>query len=145
MCAVASPPTKPTQSFLTHSLLFQLNKQKHTQQFDQYMRQYLAANPEYSKYDYPSFEEFDKDGDNSITFAEWQQYIADAESAACKSSGGSYFLSLQHIRTHPFTHSFLLPHPSYSGAGTTHVPAAAKSQGGWWAQEITPLSLQKKG
>ncbi|KAM3576487.1 hypothetical protein VYU27_001651 [Nannochloropsis oceanica] len=51
-------------------------------EFDQYMRQYLAANPEYSKYDYPSFDEFDKDGDNSITFAEWQQYIQDAEAAA---------------------------------------------------------------
>eukprot|EP00624_Nannochloropsis_granulata_P004790 evm.model.NODE_339_length_6327_cov_21.577841.1 len=46
------------------------------------MRQYLAANPEYSKYDYPSFDEFDKDGDHSITFAEWQQYIQDAEAAA---------------------------------------------------------------
>jgi len=51
------------------------------------MRQYLAANPEYSKYDYPSFEEFDKDGDNSITFAEWQQYIQDAEAAACTCVG----------------------------------------------------------
>ncbi|EWM27553.1 EF-Hand 1, calcium-binding site [Nannochloropsis gaditana] len=51
-------------------------------EFDQYMRQYLAANPEYSKYDYPSFDEFDKDGDNAITFAEWQQYIQDAEAAA---------------------------------------------------------------
>jgi hypothetical protein len=51
------------------------------------MRQYLAANPEYSKYDYPSFEEFDKDGDNAITFAEWQQYIQDAEAAACTLKG----------------------------------------------------------
>jgi hypothetical protein len=48
------------------------------------MRQYLAANPEYSKYDYPSFDEFDKDGDKAITFAEWQQYIQDAEAAACE-------------------------------------------------------------
>lgn len=31
-------------------------------QFNDYMRQYLAANPEYSQYDYPSFEEFDRNG-----------------------------------------------------------------------------------
>ena len=36
-------PTKPTQ-------------------FNDYMKQYLKANPEYSQYDYPSFEEFDRNG-----------------------------------------------------------------------------------
>ncbi len=70
------------------------------------MRQYLAANPEYSKYDYPSFEEFDKDGDNAITFAEWQQYIADAETAACKCFGFSSSSCVSRF-THSFTHSLL--------------------------------------
>ena len=31
-------------------------------QFNDYMKQYLKANPEYSQYDYPSFEEFDRNG-----------------------------------------------------------------------------------
>lgn len=75
------------------------------------MRQYLAANPEYSQYDYPSFEEFDKNGyanlssramiiivldvsshglknnhllcrDGYVNFNEWRRYIEEAEQAA---------------------------------------------------------------
>jgi len=49
-----------------------------------------SSQPECSKYDFSSFEEFDKDGDNSITFAEWQQYIQDAEAAACTCVGGRW-------------------------------------------------------
>lgn len=29
-------------------------------QFNDYMRKYLKENPEYSQYDYPTFEEFDR-------------------------------------------------------------------------------------
>lgn len=35
------------------------------------MKQYLKANPEYSQYDYPSFEEFDRNGCDS---ARWLTY-----------------------------------------------------------------------
>ena len=61
----------PRRVFLGGGALCTLIIYNHTnnppKQFNDYMKQYLKANPEYSQYDYPSFEEFDRNGSVSLS------------------------------------------------------------------------------
>lgn len=57
------------------------------------MRKYLASFPELSRQDFPSFDEFDFEPDGSISFSEWQRFLAkqkliDAEKAKHKDDKG---------------------------------------------------------
>lgn len=70
-------------------------------QFNDYVRKYLASFPELSRQDFPAFDEFDFEPDGSISFSEWQRFLAkqkllDAEKAknGDKGKGGSPITNL---------------------------------------------------
>lgn len=46
------------------------------QQFADYVKTYVESFPGISISDFPVFEDIDKNGDGSVDFAEWQEYIA---------------------------------------------------------------------
>lgn len=63
------------------------------------MRKYLASFPELSRQDFPGFDEFDFEPDGSISFSEWQRFLAkqkliDAEKARQKGLNSSPITNL---------------------------------------------------
>lgn len=44
-------------------------------QYNQYIKGFLALNPDTPLSDIPRFEDFDVDRDGVVTFAEWQYYL----------------------------------------------------------------------
>jgi hypothetical protein len=60
-------------------------------EFNTYVRKYLASFPELSEQDFPKFEEFDLNHDGKVTFDEWQQFLTMQklkEDTKPKGSGG---------------------------------------------------------
>lgn len=45
------------------------------EEFATYVRKYLSSFPELSEKDFPKFDEFDLDGDGTVSFDEWQQFL----------------------------------------------------------------------
>lgn len=46
------------------------------EEFDTYVRKYLASFPELSEKDFPKFDEFDLNHDGIVSFDEWQEFLA---------------------------------------------------------------------
>ena len=44
-------------------------------EFNVYVRKYLSSFPELAEKDFPTFEEFDLNGDGQVSFDEWQQFL----------------------------------------------------------------------
>ena len=45
-------------------------------QFNDYVRKYLTSFPELTRQDFPTFDEFDFEPDGTISFTEWQRFLA---------------------------------------------------------------------
>ena len=54
-------------------------------EFGAYIKNYMKAYPHIPEEDYPTFDDFDRNGDGTVTFKEWQAYLKE-QKAARKSS-----------------------------------------------------------
>ena len=48
-------------------------------EFNKYLQNYLVMHPEMSESDYPSFDDFDVDGNGKVAFLEWKKFMAELQ------------------------------------------------------------------
>ena len=48
-------------------------------EFGAYIKNYMKAYPHIPEEDYPTFDDFDRNGDGTVTFKEWQAHLQGAE------------------------------------------------------------------